>query len=43
MLREEGGGGVEEKSRAICVETSGVRGCTVHNVTAQNVTLYVNK
>ena len=40
MLREEGGGGVEEESRAICVETSGVkykyiyiRCCTVCNVT----------
>ena len=25
MLREEGGGGVEEGSRVTCVETSGVR------------------
>ena len=52
MLREEGGGGVEEGSRAICVETSGVkykyiyiyiRCCTVCNVTAQNVTLGICK
>ena len=28
MLREEGGGGVEEGSRATCVETNGVRYCT---------------
>ena len=25
MLREEGGGGVEEGTRVVCVETSGVR------------------
>ena len=33
MLREEGGGSVEEGSRVICVETSGVRG---HIVSSRN-------
>ena len=42
MLREEGGGGVEEGSRVVCVETNGVRCCAVRNVTTQNVALYVN-
>ena len=32
VLREEGGGGIEEGSRATCVESSGVRSIIIHSM-----------